>query len=336
MKKTPLRYSDWMCSRVRRSGIAFGTLVTLLAAPTSHSQVVIGIQGLADAEHWVWMEGEDYTSAPNAGIASFRNNQAVSGYMSGGPANAYVRSGGNPVRSVYYDIYAPAAMSSETNVYARASIAPTSNMAVHVDGNLVTQTNTQIVDSGQTNPTRFLDWQVAGDPPTQLGQGIETGSLTAGNHEFRYQSSLSSGSFMVDGLLLYDGSPDLRGVADNGSGRYWLQNPGSIDSPEIGLIDWAVNPEFTIQGLQAGNQVYYFLNGSAYTPGTEIGPGTDYELVIAVFESSDVNSQRLAFAGANFSVVPEPGVGLLSLAGIAILLIVQHRRSSRKGRFAEC
>ncbi len=291
-----------------------------LMGPAAEAAPVVSIAGLDGAEHWVWQEGEDDYGSNSAGAGSFRDNNGISGWMENGPANAYRRaSGSNPVRTASWTLHAPAAMSSDAKLFARASIDRADvGMTVTFGTTVVAD---RMLESGQTNPTVFLEHKFNGE---SVGQGVPVGALAAGNHNVSYaaESDTIQGfrSFMVDGLLLYDGTPILPSVSTDT--RRWLRNPTSADSPEL---LGPVTPILDVTGLVNGNVVQYILNGSTYTPGTEIGAG-DHELVVAVFADSTATSKRLAFAGANFSIVPEPASMALLAIGAATLL--PRRRSA--------
>lgn len=293
-----------------------------LAAPT------IGIEGLDGAEHWVWVEGENTDLVDGEGGTRFRDNDGVSGWMPDGPPNVYDRTTGSyNVRSVDWTMHAPADMSVNTSVYVRASANREEfGMTVRLNGDVISPTNTTMLNTGATNPTDFLNYNVNGSP---IGAGMNVGSLVGGaDYTIRYTAETASvqglTSFLADGVLLYDGTPVLpTGLTDLGGDRLWLNAPLSADSP---ILAGAIAPTFDIQGLEAGNQVSYLLNGMAYTPGTAIGVG-EHNLVVFILESSDADSTRLAFAGANFTVIPEPGS--VALLGAGSLLMVLRRRSMR-------
>lgn len=304
--------------------LVWGALAGGLLCLPAQAQPIIEISGLPGAEHWVWKEGIQRNSGPS-GVLAFADHSSTSGWMEGGPNNYYNRiSGTNNPGTVAWDLHAPADMSSNTKIYFRGSSSHTGLMSVLLNGDAITPENAQFVSTSNNFPIYWIEWQ---DGATSIGQGISTGELSSGTNTFTYLGTAASNINRItsNGVLLYDGDPVLRSTEDNGTGRYWLQNPGSASSPVIS--ETALTPIFNIDNLGAGNQVFYFLNGNPYTPGTPIEAGLNYELVVAVLASSDENSNRIAFSGANFSIIPEPGIYALGLGLMAAILILLRRRS---------
>ncbi len=291
----------------------------LFISQATQAQPTIDISGLGGAEHWAWVNGTTFTSGN--GNAAYENNVNVSGYLASGPNNVYSRNNGFQVGTASWDIYAPAAMTSGTKIYVRGEVADSDNeMIVRANGDVTSPAGSKLLYYSDL-PIAFLDWEVSGE---NIGPGMTTGALSGGNNSFSFEG-VDMTRFIVNGLLLYDGSPELRGVQNNGTGRRWLLNPGSIDSPELAGI---VAPLINVGGLEEGNIVQYYLNGVAYTPGTPIAIGEDYELVVEVYADGSVNSDRIAFAGANFSVIPEPQTySLLFGTLMAVVFMVRRRKA---------
>lgn len=303
--------------------VALGASLGLL--PLKAQYPTIKIEGLFGAEHWVWIEGE-YNKNRSANSVFLEQQppwSLLSGYMENGPANVWDKTTGT-VSPITWDLYIPADMQNP-GLYAKALLSPSGplGLTINIDGSKVSEEGLQMYKRGHGGiPADWLGMNSTSNNRANLSP------ISAGAHEIEFVSN--TWGWKWDGFLIYDGTPDIRQVANNGTGRYWLQNPGSADSP---LLDFIATPLITVEGLSEGNVVLYFLNGELYTPGTPIGAGLNYELVIAVFESSDPNSQRLAFAGANFSIIPEPGTYALVLAGmigVATMVLVRRRKVIQK------
>jgi len=291
-----------------------------LTAQAQTTYPTIGIHGLVGAEHWVWIEAEyaNGTTTP-ATFVTQQSGAPISGYMADGPVNIIEKTTGT-IHPITWNVYIPAAMSSNAAIYARALLSPSPSRAVgfYIDNVLVTDPDLMMFKRGHGGiPGQWIGFN------STTNFRADIGSVSAGAHELKVTSN--TWGWKWDGVLIYDGTPTLGGIVDNGSGRYWMSNPGSANSP---VLIGNVTPIFDIVDVPEGGIVRYWLNGQEYTPGTIIGPGNNYELVVAIFASSDPNSQRLAFAGANFSVaamIPEPSAYGFLVAGVVGVCVVLRR-----------
>lgn len=195
-------------------------------------------------------------------------------------------------------------------------------MNMLLDDTLVASEHMAKQDAGSL-PSTFLNMSSLGTDPGK--PDIPFGAISQGSHNLKIikGDTLTLNSWRFDGFLLYDGTPILPSApVDTGSGYYWLPNPASADSPVINEIVSAV---INIDGLEVGNVVEYKLDGHAYVPGTSIGVG-NHELVVSVFADSSLASDRIAFSGANFTIVPEPMTACLAVSGLFFTMIIKRKK----------
>lgn len=262
----------------------------------------IEIEGLAGAEHWVWVEGVDFVEG-RGGAKFLGEGTDLSGAIAGGPPNVYYRTTAKyDVGRVSWRMTAPAQMSEKTKLHLRALIdRPAVRMDVECDGQDLFPGALELLSSGLRAPVAFLEWKNNGE---MTGSGLSVGPLSAGNHDFEFSAEPKSvqnfTSFIVNGLLLYDGEPALREpVQRSEDGRWWMDGPGSQESP---VITGTVKPKISIWGREDGDRIEYLLNGSPFVSETTIEKPGDYELTVSVFRKQGQFEQRVAFAGANFSL----------------------------------
>ncbi|NLW87010.1 MAG: PEP-CTERM sorting domain-containing protein [Planctomycetes bacterium] len=304
---------------IGKATLAAATLMvcSVFAASTAMAGPVITIGGLDGAEHWTWIEAED--AIGGTGSTGVYNSLSISG----APNNADYYSQETSIGSgnVQLTFAAPVNMSADTKIYMRASIERSRRIAFSVDGGAAVSDHMAIQPSGSL-PSQFLVQSVNGSNPGSAA--VNLGVVSQGEHTLTVTKgdSLTLNWWRFDGFLIYDGTPVLpTAPVDLGIGRVWLPNPTSAASP---VITGSVTPTFDISGLAEGNRVGYLLDGEAYTPGTKISAG-DHQLVVYVLENVSDSSDRIAFSGANFTVVPEPAtIGLLVAGGC--LLAARNKR----------
>ncbi len=262
---------------------------------------VVEINGLNGAEHWVWVEAETGTGT---GTGGWKDSRGISGWT-GNPdtySQSYKSNGW-----VQWDFHAPANMGAGTKLYLRMAANSVKTNVIKIDG----------VDAGFIDDVQTSSWTY---PNAMTEANLSVANITQGNHTLKIEHPNSYCDRSFDGFFIYDGqidtsASDWNSVLSEGGDWSWhlIAPPHSSDSPEI----TSTSATITGIGLESGMYLQITLDGATYNSGDPIAPG-QHELVVKIKKSG--TTQVYGFAGANFTVVPEPAtIGLFAI-GIAGLL----------------
>ena len=277
--------------------------------------VWIEIDGLAGAEHWVWVEAET-ARIGGSGDNNFTYSSLYSNTWDDGsePANEtrpnrIVDSwkapavGGNWME---WKFHTPAEMTNGTLFLRYAANNPTGNYSeVHLDGRLVGSFLTM-----QTTPS--LDaWSCSGsvggydpcDYRTEFGELSEGAHTVKMVHPGHYCDRHYDGFFIYDGIatdINNDYTVFCNSIFCNGFDQYaYIEPPLSTTDPNGPIIAALVKPVITFHGRDPEVNNYEIkLNGEIFLNGTVIDEPGGYQLVVTLEE----NYKIIAYAGANFSL----------------------------------
>jgi len=256
----------------------------------------IEIQGLAGAEHWVWLEAENVWLSGDNSATYWKDTYDVSG----GNANPDEVADPYPASWVLFQVWTPAVMQN-ARLYMRYGAYNNYASTVYLDDVYV----------GSDFPFAHTS-DTAYDIATRLDPLDYTalGTLTHGIHRIKLLHPGNYCDRFYDGLLLYEGpNAALRNETVNNGvneyGPYFIKHPGSLNPPDLGK---AVKPYVSFSGLDQYDAYELWLSkdGGAAIPffsGDVINePGT-YELWVYVERDAYTIT---AYAGANFKLTGGP------------------------------
>jgi hypothetical protein len=293
------------------AGLIIASLQAMAAVPQ------IGISGLSGASHWLWLEGENASTASSgspvysyigypwySGMSEGLSNNPSLWWMSWNGANSKIGWNGN----------LPAAMSAPKVLVQMLSEYTMESFDVKVDG----------IASG-SGFVAAAGWAESG----------VMSAVSAGAHSLVFDaSSYGYTELKWDGFLIYDGDisaaghPTTPGYAPGtgfaAANPSWMQANMTPNSWRT-ITGASFTPTFSVTGAAGGASYWISKNGvvSAYTPGTAITESGTYRVWAEAYGTAGYE-RSIAGADFQFSAVPEPGSilalgsGLVGLVGFAI------------------
>lgn len=268
-------------------------IMIALAGKVCLAEPSVEINGLDGAEHWVWVEAENALGLTSSAVAQHKDTFGLSAgsldpdmvwaqYVSGGAWSEFM-----------FDL--PSDFTEATLYFRYGCYSVKEGSQIYVDDELIGVYPFSHSDSS--------NWSIPNE--MYLEDSLVLGNISAGSHVLKLVHTSSYTEYAYDGFLIYEGENVLLRNNTVTFGRdewgpYYIDNPGSLAYPEIGV---AAQPQIVfneIDGMEYEVRLYKDGNEPIeLLPGQIIDEPGQYELVVYV---AGDGWRMNYYTGANFSI----------------------------------